>query len=326
MGDWSLGVGYWVLGTGLVYLILSLFLAVLKMNEINRIMKNILLVVLLLSSTLLTAQDVVSIGFKTGLTFSTFDGPLETNANGDELESQSYTTGFNVGALVNFRLTDFFGVRTELLYIQKGTEFNYDGNSYFIFDPSGQRIVTTGEREMILEVTNSYIEIPLMGYAKFGPIEFQGGAYVSALVNATASGNLKYRPSNAQVSSASEIEFNLDYNYYRDEPGEFLGELKLDNVIINGNRIDVPETLAAYYEQQQEDGNLYNTIDYGLIGGVAFYLNGGLFINLRAEYGLADITNEERDVSLNTLDSGNFIFRDDLDRNLSLQASIGFRF
>ncbi len=289
-------------------------------------MKNILLGVFLLSVQLLAAQNAVSIGFKTGLTFSTIEGPLEMDADGSVLESQNYTTGFNFGALVNFRLTDIFGLRTELLYIQKGTEFNYEGDSYFIFDPSNNRIVTTGQRDMVLEITNSYIEIPLMAYAKFGPVEFQGGAYVSGLGNATASGNLKYRPDSGQGASVEELEFNLDYNYYSNDPGAFLGELKLDNVVINGIRLDVPETLTAYYESDDGDDQLFKRLDYGVVGGVAFYLSNGLFINLRAEYGLADITNEERDVSLLKLEDGNFIYRDDMDRNLSLQASIGFRF
>ncbi|MCB0615727.1 MAG: PorT family protein, partial [Phaeodactylibacter sp.] len=61
--------------------------------------------------------------------------------------------------------------------------------------------------------------------------------------------------------------------------------------------------------------------------GLAFYLNQGLYVGLRVNYGLSDLTRTERDVSRKELDdSNNFIFREDKDRNLTLQASVGFSF
>ena len=88
-----------------------------------------------------------------------------------------------------------------------------------------------------------------------------------------------------------------------------------------------PSNIDAYYEAADNDENKFRTIDLGLNAGVAFFLNRGLYVGVRANYGLTDITNEGQDVSQVALTNTNqYVTRDDQDRNISIQASVGFRF
>ena len=74
--------------------------------------------------------------------------------------------------------------------------------------------------------------------------------------------------------------------------------------------------------QDTKDGSAYNIFGLDAVGGVSIFVNGGLFLGLRVQYGLLDVTNNNNDFSLlenNTL-------RSDNDVNLTYQTSIGFYF
>ncbi len=289
-------------------------------------MKKLMLMLALLSTDVAWGQSVVGFGFRAGLSFSTIDAPSELDANSNELETYKYSTGFVVGALANFRLTDFFGLRTELLYAQKGTQYNYEGSSFFIFEPTDRRVVATGQRKMQLEVVNSYLQIPLMAYAQFKSVEFQGGAYVSGLLISTGNGRLDFKGNRLQGTPFEEITFLLEHNYRKDKPGEAFGETKFTNVNVDGRRVNAPELLGAYYEFPDGSDKLYRGLDYGLLAGFSLYLNKGLFVNLRGEFGFADITNNNRNVSLNQIEGTTLKVLEETHRNISFQTSVGFKF
>ena len=87
----------------------------------------------------------------------------------------------------------------------------------------------------------------------------------------------------------------------------------------------MPQIVDAYYDFEEKNGNFYNPLDYGLIGGIEYRFDTGLGIGLRAMYGLADITNNVDDYSkVNFNEDLSRIARDDVDRNLLLQLYIGF--
>ncbi|MEM9888611.1 MAG: porin family protein [Bacteroidota bacterium] len=288
-------------------------------------MKKYSLIFLLLAiGVQLQAQGEFSFGFKAGLNFSTMDGELEQSAQGNALESTEYTTGFSVGALLNYSFTDIFGLRGEFIYSQKGRIISFEGPSYFIFNATEDRVVALGDRTLEADVLNSYLEIPLLGYAKFGKIEVMGGAYVAALVTSVADGRMSFRPNSRQGTNFDELEFTLDYRYRSDEAGEGSGEVTAYS--INGLGIDAPTTLGAYYEYTEVEQNLYNLFDFGLIGGLSFYLNEGFFVNARVEYGLRDTTDDEKDIAYANLSNNQFIFREDINRNFTIHTSVGFRF
>jgi len=265
-----------------------------------------------------------SFGFKAGLNFSTVNGELELDGQGNEIEEITYSTGFNAGVLIDYAFTDIFGVRTELLYSQKGRVINYDGDSYFIFNATQNPTTLSGNRSFTADVINSYIQIPAIAYAKIGKIEFMGGAYASALIGSSANGRVDFRPQNRQSTNFDVLTLTVDYNHGRDEAGE--GSGALNNIFVNGQSIDINSAIGAYYEYDEVDENLYNVLDLGLIGGISLYLNRGFFINTRLEYGLVDITDNDVDASLFNLSNGKLNFRNDNDQNFVFHTSVAFRF
>ncbi len=289
---------------------------------------------LLLSSfvLLLFASPVFSqlrYGFKTGLNFASIDGPSEVDAAGASLETWKNTTGFHIGAAFSYKLTDHFGLRGELLYSKKGAKYTYDGLGYRLFtQPDGTVVRTNGNSRYLLNITNSYLDIPLVGYAKFGDFEVQAGVYAALLIQTAAEGSLRYT-NIATVqpgTTTKEMEFNLDHNYRKDDPGQSKNA-EVVKVTVDGKLVDVPKTLGAYYDFPEDKGSLYNLLDFGLVGGVSYYLSRTLYINARLQYGLADLTRTDADLAKNkTGDNNALIFNADKDRNFTIQASVGFSF
>jgi hypothetical protein len=72
---------------------------------------------------------------------------------------------------------------------------------------------------------------------------------------------------------------------------------------------------------------LYNSVDYGLVGGISYYISSGLYLTARVQYGLADITNNDADLSkAHVGTNGELIYRADKHQNFMIQASVGFSF
>lgn len=259
-------------------------------------------------------------GFKAGLNFSHFDGPLERDAQGNEVESLNLTTGFHIGAIFAYAITDLAGVKAELMYSQKGTEIEYDGPSFFFFySPSGQSSVQVGSRNASIDITNSYISVPVSGFFRLGRLEVEGGAYASVLVSSFGSGGAEFTRQNG-----SQFIVSYDYNFFSDEVG-VEAVIEGENAG-GGSSFVVPRTINAYYESLTND-NRFKRMDFGLIGGLSFFVNEGLFLGGRVVYGLSDVTSREQDLALSALSANQErVFRDDKDRNVSYQASIGFRF
>lgn len=278
--------------------------------------------ILILGLVMQVKAQEISGGFKAGLNFAKLSGPSEM-ANDRSLEEHGRATGFHIGASVNFKLTDQFGFRTEFLYTQKGTEYRYDGPSYWLFfNQTGDRIFSLdGNRNTNLGITNSYIEIPIMAYGKFGRIEVSGGLSASLLVSSRASGGLTY-----SSQTIDPFAITLDFNYRSNElQGSEIEDT--DNMIVAGETVAVPRTIGAYYAAFGDTDSYFNSFDLALNGGLAFYLNQGLYLGFRLNYGLLDQTKMEQDVSRVSLGEGNnFILRDDNDRNVTIMASIGFGF
>lgn len=269
-----------------------------------------------------SAQGEFSGGFKAGLNFSNLIADTETDD-----ERFDYNTGFHIGATFVYSITDLFGLKGELMYSQKGTQYSYNGPSYFTFyTSSGNQIFTTGNRRTDISVANSYIDIPVMVYFKIGQIELEAGINGAFLIGSTGSGGITYSGATAIGDPVPEFTTGFEASYFGDDPG-LESILRAGDITLNGIVAFQPESIGAYYEAADNDGKKYNRFDAGLNAGISFFLNNGLYIGARANYGLTDITNEEQDIAVSELGSGNtFLTRDDKDQNLSLQASVGFRF
>jgi len=279
-----------------------------------------------------SAQAQLRYGFKTGLNFAHIDGPSETDASGKSLESHKNITGFHIGMTFGYKFVDHFGVRGEFLYSKKGTEYTFEGPSFRTFRYTNGGTVTTGNEKLLLKVNNSYFDLPVMAYGRFGHFEISGGFYAGVLIQTIGEGSLKYtdgvdaQNAGNKIISPNPVQFNLSYNFRKDDP---LGGIGSDVQIVkfNSRSIEVPKTIGAYYDYPEDKGNLYNSFDYGLVGGLSYYISSSLYIHARIQYGLGDVTNNKADASHSKYEgNGNLVFSQDKDRNFVIQASVGFTF
>jgi len=289
-------------------------------------MKNLLFIVLIGSIPFLGNAQGWKLGFKTGLTISKIDGPSE-QANGMDLESNRTDGGFMVGAIIGYKFTDLAGIKGEILYNQKGTNYNFQGPGYQIFpNDVGDQITLTGEQRIDLGVSTSYLNIPIMAYGKLGKFEFEGGFSVGFLLSATGSGELEINGMSASGAPTGIYNGVLDYRYNRDNPG-IVTTPDLVELNIDGQPVNVPKILTAFYPFTTDRGRYYNVLDFGLVGGINYYWNQTLYLGGRLNYGLSDVTsNDGYDVSKATLNGGDFITQSDKDQNFSIQISLGFSF
>ncbi len=283
---------------------------------------------LLMVGSMLNGQ-AVTIGFQAGMGFSKVTGPSEMEDN-TELEEFNTTGGFHVGATLNYKIFDNFGLRSGVIFNQRGSSYKYDGPSYLIVyreDPF-PTVYLQANRETALKLTDAYIDIPVMAFYRAGPLEFRAGLYGSIMVAGTAGGETSF--SNVStISKGSPVDnfkFSLDYSFYADNANAAkFGNLQ--NISVEGENVILPTIIGAYYEHLEKKGSLIKPIDLGLIGGLSYYLNETFYIGFETMYGLMDISNNRYDYSLFQLDQNlERISREDNDVNLSFKFSIGFSF
>jgi len=286
-------------------------------------LKNILFFLLItVFSTSLISQHKV--GVRAGVNYGKFSGPLEEN------ESYGISSGFHFGINYTYLLNDRLSFRGEIVYSQRGNKQSYVdtlGGSYYIINPNESSINFTaiGNIEYNLEVTNSYLSIPLTANYRLGKkLEAFGGFSLEFLIGPSAKGLVDF--------STDEFFFtqSLDHRYGSDAAGGFNRfNQEIVEILFDGERLTMPRFIGAYYNftPEQKTGQRFKRFDSNLIVGLNYFINPGFYIGGRIEYGLFDITNDEMDFSLRELDAEqNFIFRDDKDRSINLGLSFGFRF
>ena len=281
-------------------------------------MRTLLIFSLLWATVTLSAQ---SIGVRAGWNFNRFSGPLEVG------ESFNYTNGIHFGINYGYKFTKNFMLRTELLYNQKGCEYKFDGKSYYQIYNSEKTVYEVGRRTVKLEISNSYICLPVTAVFQLGSkFEVFGGLSADFLVSPKGRGTLRFE----SEAYPANIVFRqtLDYRYYSDvalaASTSNTGEAK---IIVDGKIVGVPKAVGAYYQTDVKNGSLFNWFGMSAIGGVNYFINRGFYIGGRIEYGLLDLTNNKMDDSVVKLnDDFSLIKRDDKDLQLTYQMSIGFRF
>lgn len=281
-------------------------------------------IAVLLSCSVLLSGQKISGGFKSGLNFSTLRGPSEIDDNGQELEDFKTNTGFHIGAAFKLALTDYFGFRAELLYSQKGMDYNYEGPSYWTFTNTTTPEYSVGTRISMISISNSYLDLPLMAYIRVGRIELSGGINASVLLGSSGTGELTYSGTTLTGFSINAFELALDYNYLRDVYQGF-NTFENHRIPVGNTTLEVPKNIGAYFAGADNEEELFRRTDFGLNAGISFFLNKGLYLGFRANFGMTDITKTAQDIARFKLDDeNNLIFREDDDKNLSFQASIGF--
>ncbi len=281
--------------------------------------KNYLIILCCALTFQLSSQDF-NIGLRAGTNFNTFLGPTEID------ETTSISNGFHFGLNFQYNFSDVFGLRSELLYIQNGKKTKYEGPSYHIFNTGDGIIYDNGEALFTLKVSNANISLPITAHYELSrKFEVFAGGYVNFLIGPRGSGVLEY----ISTDNPDGIDFiqSHDYNYYSDDPGQANFIATPIVLILNGETYSLPRIVGAYYQQSTKIGNKYKTIDVGLTAGTNYYFNPGFYMGVRAEYGFRDLTNDQMDISLRSLDANNdFVRLQDNDRHFGIQVSLGFRF
>lgn len=281
---------------------------------------------ILLLGTGLSAQDY-KFGIRAGLNLGRFNGP--TIDNEMARESNSYSTGFHFGITWDYYLTDAVAIKTELLYIQHGTQNRYQGDGYYkIYLDDETTLVDQGAIDRKLNISNAYLTIPLMISGEVGKKwEVFGGVYGSLLVQPTGTGTFNYLSN--ENSDGIRFTQSLDYNYRNDVERSFSNRVSPILLLVDGEQTPIAKVAGAYYQfdEGEKSTNYVNRFDAGVIGGFNYFINKGFYIGARAQYGFADITDNSVDRVLTSLNSdGSIIASDDRDQQIAFQASFGFKF
>lgn len=271
-------------------------------------------------------SDFFGFGFRAGLSFANIDGPSELGPNGEELEENKMSSGFHIGMTFNLKFTDIMGLRGEAIYSQRGTDYTYEGPSYYLLGRNTLQSVTIlGTRRQTINVSNSYIDIPITAYYKIGYFEIFGGLNTGLLIGSAAGGEIEFEGISPIGNNVAPFQVGLDYNFLKDEAGS-AGETTQE-VNVDGRKYEIPRFVGAYYEFSSKDKSLYKSLDFGITAGVSYFLNDGLYISGRYIHGLGDIDRDFYDRSLQTLDTnGNPMQRADINKSKSWQFSVGFTF
>ncbi|MBL7830739.1 MAG: PorT family protein [Saprospiraceae bacterium] len=289
--------------------------------------KIFFLLTFLLFTLTIHAQSLIKIGFRAGLNVSHLSGPSETDDSGNSLEKYSNNTGFLVGVSGAIPFDDYFGVRAEFLYsINGGRRLFESSNAYQKFSTTDSKtILTNGYKRYNLNAFNSYLELPLSIYGKlWKKIELSAGICPGVLISSTGTGEVKHVFSGTTTLKDKTLVQELDFNFKSDKIGATSGDPITFN--LNTEAIATRSILTAYQDFSSKTDNYFNNFDMGILAGLSYYFNGSLFAGARLYYGLNDVTNKNYDISLQKLESGKYILRDDFDRNIVLQFMIGFQF
>ena len=272
------------------------------------------------------AQDF-SGGFRAGLNFVALSGPLEMTDEGLETQTRRRATGFHVGATFALAFTDLVGVKADVMYSQKGGQILFDGPStlYLYQDAGDTGLPFSSTRTSDIDIVNSYIDVPLTVYYRLGNLEIEGGVSAGFLVNSRVTGGVMH--TDIDRLGSAEVVYSIDGRYFSDDAG-FEGITSSVEGSVGPNGEPIPQTVSAYYDNL-DDEKLYRRLDFGLVGGLAYYLNNGLYIGARYQLGLTDVSKGENDLRItrNEENLGTREFNtEDKDYTRSIQASVGFRF
>lgn len=290
-----------------------------------KIIKLVFAIVFVIQFSSLNAQ---TFGVRAGLNYSKFLGPTETGP--DVTETNSFSSGFHFGLTYAYDFTDLFSLRSEIVYIQNGNKYDFDGDSYYIIRQINKTTYEKGDVDYELNISNAYISIPIMANYRINKKwEIFGGPYVNLLIGPTGRGKLRFE----SYERHEEIVFrqSLDFKYNNDNPVEISGSSPTSAdqiaILVDGDVVNLNRFAGAYSRQGEKTGNKFNFLDIGLTAGAHYFLNRGFFVGFQVDFGLVDLTNNNVDFSLKDLNEDNtFIFSDDKDTHLGIHASFGFRF
>lgn len=260
-------------------------------------------------------------GFKTGLNFSSLKGPVLSEDGGTETFEPS--TGFHVGPVIQWPISESFGLKAEFLYNQAGGKYHFDGNGFNIFRAEdGTKILATGQKKVDLRLLNTYLDLPIMAYGRIGAFQLEGGLRLGLLVSSTADGKMTFSGKTELGTPVEVQDQTLFYNYKKDKAGEAnYGEVT--TILLDGKKTEIPSKLGAYFFEDTKE-KFFNTFDVGLAIGASYFIGRSLYVGARANFGLSDVTNNKADFNQIKTDGLNLIRQADKDKNFQIQLTVGF--
>jgi len=290
------------------------------------------------SVTQMKAQEY-NIGIRAGLNFGQYLGPQIP-----DLEKFSISNGFHFGINFSYNLSDVLALRGEILYNQNGTRYSYEGDGWYKFTrgvidtPSGIpsiysiNEIVRDKTKIDLDISSGGVAVPISLHLKtLEKWELFGGGYINFIFSSIGTGNWKFGPDFESGVESPEHAFiqGQFHNYRSDEIGDINSRNFTQPITLraNGVKAQIQSLVGAYALNTQDTGNRLRSLDYGFLGGVSYYLNRGLYLSLRADLGMRDMTNNNAEYSYAEIeDDGSFIYSDDFDRNFTIGLSLGFKF
>jgi hypothetical protein len=276
------------------------------------------------------AKAQFKLGLRAGINLANINGESEKDDAGNELENNALRTRIAVGLTGRWKAGERFGLSGELLFIQKGSYYRYEGASYMAFPELNNQVFEGHNRVMAINIINGYLEVPVSFYYEIvdDKLMLDAGVAAGFLITSRGLGVLKYTDAAAPDDL---IEYDLDYRYNSDKAGAVT--TSSNTTVTNrtgriaGTTIVHPSSIGAYYFDAAKTGNFYNVFDLSVNVGLSFYLSEGLRFGTRFQYSLLDITNNQYDKSLYKLDANRLaIPRSDIDKNIGVQVFIGLQF
>ena len=295
-----------------------------------RVIRSFLLIYLIFLCHSTYSQGF-NIGIRAGLSQTKFNGPLEKDFG----ESYSLNGGFHFGLSFQWNFNDLIGLRSEVVYNQMGSSYKLDtDNGYYVFPQTLNNFETPILRDtslINLNHSNAYIQLPQTVHFSIGEkLELFAGGYIGFLVSPVATGTVTFGgPSGSQEHSFRQ---GLNFNYFSDDAETindiFTQRVEDIEIRVDGLDVDIFGITNSYnFMEFNIDRSRFLSIDWGLVGGASYYLNRGLFIMGRVEYGVRDITRNTTDYSFARVnDDKSPVFNNDSDRNLGFYLSLGFKF
>ncbi len=265
-----------------------------------------------------------SIGIRAGLNYSKFSGPVVSSSN----EAYNFSSGFHFGINLNQFMTDKSYLRFELLYIQNGSNYKINGDSYY-YIRSDEPFYERGNTDINLDISNAYISLPITyHYSISKKIELHAGGYFNILIGPKGSGTLKF--DSRDNPDKIKMQQSLDYNYNSDRAGYgYIPNSQLfPTIIVGDENVPLFSYLGAYYQYQEKLTNRFRWFDAGLSFGGSYFFNRGFYGSVRLDYGLVDLTKTEGDISITEVDltENKALNKTTRDTHVGIQASLGFKF
>ena len=259
---------------------------------------------------------------------SRFLGPTEPG------ETFSLSGGFHFGVSFQWNFNDLIGIRSEILYNQTGSNYDLNTNQgFYVFEPEDGigTIIIRDQSRITLDHSNAYIQFPQTLHVKLGrKFEVLAGGYISFLISPIATGNILFGGDAGEQEHSFRQGLNFEYfNDDADQQFDFFSSTGTPILIrADGRNVTLRGIENSFdFNNFNIDDSRFLSVDYGLIVGGVYYLNRGLFLMGRAEWGVRDITRNIADYSfVQVNDNGLPVFTNDVDKNFGLFLSIGFIF